>query len=340
MPVIVSHNSALELLRAVPPQVRAYPRVCDSLDMELISTDSRELRRLDLSEFGVRRAPVHVLSAKGVRAIQSKVVETHNFGLSVMPEGLLLELAPGVYAAGPELCFVQMARCSSLVGAVVLGCELCGCYSHFPEMISGYYERPPLTSVEKIAGAVDALSGLYGISRAREALRWVCDGARSPMETVLTGELFLPGRHQGLAFARPELNYVVPLDDAAAAVTGTRSCSIDIAWPGVRRGAEYDSLEFHLDPEKDLRRKEALEHMGWTINTIKLDQMADHRELMKAVALFEDEIPRQPGGPASVGEVAELHQRLLKATRCGVGLERVLFGVPVPHGAVKLHVRG
>ena len=63
-------------------------------------------------------------------------------------------------------------------------------------------------------------------------------------------------------------------------------------------------------------------------------------ELMKAVALFEDEIPRQPGGPASVGEVAELHQRLLKATRCGVGLERVLFGVPVPHGAVKLHVRG
>ena len=31
-------------------------------------------------------------------------------------------------------------------------------------------------------------------------------------------------------------------------------------WEGVRRGAEYDSLEFHLDPEKDLRRKEALEH--------------------------------------------------------------------------------
>lgn len=340
MPVIISHNSALELLRAVPPQVRAYPFVRETLDMGLISTDSRELRRLDLSEFGVRRAPVHVLAAKGVRAIQSKAVETHNFGLPVMPEGLLLELAPGVYAAGPELCFVQMARCSSLVGAVVLGCELCGCYSHFPEMISGYYERPPLTSVEKIGEAVDALSGLYGLSRAREALRWVCDGARSPMETVLTGELFLPGRYRGLAFVRPELNYVVPLDDAAAAVTGTRSCSIDIAWPGVRRGAEYDSLEFHLDPEKDLRRKEALEHMGWTINTIKLDQMADHRELMKAVALFEDEIPRQPGGPASVGEVAELHQRLLKATRCGIGLERALFGVAVPHGAVRLHVRG
>ena len=118
---------------------------------------------------------------------------------------------------------------------------------------------------------------------------------------------------------RPELNYEVPLDEAAAVITGTRSCSIDVAWPGVRRGVEYDSLAFHLDPEKDLRRKEALEHMGWTINTIKLDQ-------------------RQPGGPASEGEVAELHQRLLRATRCGMGLERALFGVPVSHDAVRVHV--
>ena len=338
MPAVISHNSALELLRAVPPQVRLYPRVSETLDMGLISTDSRELRRLDLREFGVRRAPVHVLAAKGVRAIQSKAVETHTFGLAAMPGGLLLELAPGVYAAGPELCFVQMARSSSLVGAVALGCELCGRYAHFSEMISGYYERPPLTSAKRIGEAVDELSGLYGLSRAREALRWVCDGARSPMETVLTAELFLPGRHQGLAFARPELNYEVPLDDAAAAVTGTRSCAIDIAWPGVRRGAEYDSLTFHLDPERDLRRKEALEHMGWTINTIKLDQMADHAELMKAVALFEDAIPRQPGGPAPAGEVAELHRRLLNATRCGAGLERALFGAPVPRGAVKVHV--
>ena len=50
---------------------------------------------------------------------------------------------------------------------------------------------------QDVLWAVDALSGLYGLSRAREALRWVCDGARSPMETVLTGELFLPGRLRG-----------------------------------------------------------------------------------------------------------------------------------------------
>lgn len=338
MPVVISNSSALELLRSVPPQARLYPRVAEPLETAAISTDGRELRAADLRLHGIRRTPVHVLVSRFGRQIQSADVRTHYFGLPRMPEGLLLELEPGVYAAGPELCFVQVARSSSLVGAVALGCELCGRYAHFSEMVSGYYERSPLTSVERIGEALDALSGLYGICHAREALRWVCDGARSPMETVLAAELFLPGRHKGLGFARPELNYEVSLDEAAAALTGTRSCSIDIAWPAVRRGAEYDSREFHPDPGRDLRRREALEHMGWAINTIKLDHMADHAELMRTVALFADEVPCQPGGSAPAAEVAELHGRLLRATRCGVGLEQALFGVPVEHGAVRIHV--
>lgn len=338
MSVVISNSSALELLRAVPPQVRRYPRVPEPLETESISTDGRALRSVDLRLHGIRRTPVHVLVSRFGREVQSPDVRTHHFGLPRVPGGLLLELEPGVYAAGPELCFVQVARTSSLVGAVALGFELCGRYSHFSEMVSGYYERPPLTSVEGIGEALDALPGLYGISRAREALRWVCDGARSPMETVLAAELSLPGRHKGLAFARPELNYEVPLDDTAAAIAGTRSCAIDIAWPGARRGAEYDGREFHMDLGKDLRRREALGHMGWTINTVKIDHVADHAELMRTVALLADEVPRQPGGPATAEEVAELHGRLLRATRCGVGLERALFGVPVERGAVRVHV--
>ena len=338
MAIVISHNSSLELLRAVPPQVRLYPRVGEPLSLEQISTKPRELAGIDLRQFGVSRTPVHVLVSKDALRIKASGFATHHFGLETMPGGLLLELAPGVYAAGPELCFIQLARTTSLVGAVVLGYELCGEYSHFSEMASGYYERPPLTSVERIGAAIEAVSGLYGVNRAREALRWVRDGARSPMETVLSSELFLPGRHSGLAFERPELNYTVQLDEVASAITGTTSCSIDIAWLGPRRGVEYDSQEWHLDPARDLRRKEALEHMGWTINTIKLDHMANHDELMKAVALFKDEVPRQPGGPASAEEVAALHRRLLHATRCGVGLEGVLFGVPMEHGSVKLHL--
>lgn len=338
MPVIVSHGSALELLRAVPPQVRSFPRVGEPLRTDEVSTSSRELAELDLRQFGIRRSPVSVLVCGRAPQIKLPGVRTRWFGPDTIPGGLLLGLAPDVYAAGPELCFIQMARETSLVGAVALGCELCGGYSHFSELVSGYYERPPLTSTERIAAAVGELAGLYGLSHAREALRWVCDGSRSPMETVLAGELFLPARHQGLGFARPELNFEVPLDRVASAITGTSSCYIDVAWPEVCRGAEYDSREWHLDPERDLRRREALEHMGWTINTIKLDQMTDHNSLMKVVALFRDAVPRQRGGSASAEDAECLHRRLLRATRCGMGLEGALFGVPVAHGTVKIHV--
>ncbi len=64
---------------------------------------------------------------------------------------------------------------------------------------------------------------------AREALRWVRDGSRSPMETVMSHLLYLPEEHGGLAFAVPQLNYEVKLDAVAAAVGGTAACSIDAA---------------------------------------------------------------------------------------------------------------
>ena len=40
------------------------------------------------------------------------------------------------------------------------------------------------------------------------------------METVTACELFCPDASQGLAFELPELNYEVPLDEVASAITG------------------------------------------------------------------------------------------------------------------------
>lgn len=337
MPVLLSHNTALELLRGVPPQVRRW-EVAGELLMEDNSTDLRALRGMGARDFGVQQQPLNVLVARGAPASKSQGLRTRWFGLGSIPAGLMLRMSPDVYVAGPELCFVQMAQLTSLVGAVVLGCELCGGYSHFPRLISGFYERPPLTSVEKLRDALESLEGLYGLGRARAALEWVRNASRSPMETVVSCEFHLPGREHGLAFQKPELNHRVPLDDEAAAITGTRSCYVDAAWPGVRRGLEYDSALFHRDPARDLRRREALQHMGWDIYTINVDQMADHAELMKTVALIADEIPRQEGGPAPDDEVAVLHRRLLRATRCGMGLEAALFSVPVRRGQVKVHL--
>ena len=338
MSFFLSHSSALELLRATPPQVRLFPRVMEPLDTAAASTDLQSLRTEDFAAFGVRNRPVEVLVHGASRSSAAHGVRTRRFGLDTIPAGLALEVALGTYAAGPELCFVQMARDLDFVDAVVLGCELCGRYSHFAPMVSGFYERPPLTSVEKIAHAIEQLDGLFGLGRAREALEWVRDGSRSPMETVTSCVLFLPARHRGLGFARPELNVRVPLDDIASAITGTQACYVDTAWPGARRGVEYDSREFHKDLARDLRRKEALQHMGWVLYSIDLDRMTRVGELLKAVALFADEVPRQPDGSAPPDEVAALHKDLLRATRFGLGLGAALFGSTVPYGRVPVHV--
>ena len=337
--ILLSHNSALELLRGIPPQVRDW-EPAGELPMDVHSTDLASLRGVSLPGLGIRQSQACVLVGRGARESKSREFRTRWFGLPVIPEGLMLQAEDGVYVAGPELCFIQMAQLLSPVGSVVLGCELCGAYSHFSQLISGYYERPPLTSVEKIAGAIERMDGLYGLSRARYALQWVRDGSRSPMETVASCDLFLPGHEGGLAFAPPTLNCRVGLDDEAFAITGTRSCYVDAGWPGQRRGLEYDSLEFHKNPEWDAHRREALQHMGWDIYSINLDKILNYGELLKTVALFADDVPRQEGGPASEEEGAALHRRLLRATRCGMGLEAALFEVPVDHGKIVVHVRG
>lgn len=338
MSIFLTHSAALELLRAIPPQVRSYSRVMEPLDARAVSTDLASLRTEDLTELGIAGRPLEVLAHRSSRSCEARGVRVRRFGLREIPAGLAREVAPGVYAAGPELIFVQLARDLPLVDAIVLGYELCGRYSHFAPQVSGFYERPPLTSVEKIARAIEQLDGMYGLSRAREALAWVRDGSRSPMETVTSCVLFLPARHRGLGFARPELNARVRLDAAAAAITGTRCCYVDAAWPGVRRGVEYDSAEFHKDPARDARRKEALQHMGWVLYSIDLDRMTNVSELLKAVALLADEVPHQSEGSAPPEAVAELHRDLLRATRFGLGLGAALFGTAVPRGRVRIHV--
>ena len=146
MAILVSHNTALEMLRSVPPQLGALPRVDHPVALEGVRARARDVHAANLRELGVRRSPTHVLLPADEREIRSADVRSHRTRLDVVPEGLLLRAAPGVYVAGPELCFIQMAGVTSRVGAVVLGYELCGEYAHFSELVSGYYEREPLTA--------------------------------------------------------------------------------------------------------------------------------------------------------------------------------------------------
>lgn len=320
MAIILCHNTALELLRARPPQIYPLVRTAAPLSLAEGGTNYRELHRCDLASLGVTSRQVHVLVASGRRVADARNVRTHRCRLEEVPAGLLHVLAPGVYASSPELLFVQMARRLSPTAAVVLAEELCGSYSRFPQMISGFYDRPVLTSRPAIRAACDQLHGLYGMGRAAAALDFVLDRAASPMETVLACSLALPPSLGGQGFVPPRLNHGVVLGEAARRMTGARLCRVDLAWPDARLGLEYDSDEFHHSPAADRARREALAHMGWTVYTVDLAQMRRHGELLRTVSLLAGSVPRMGGAEAPTHEASRaLHQRLLKATRYGGG---------------------
>lgn len=339
MTVIITGSSALEYLRAKPPTIWPAPRFEEPFNLASNPTDFRQAAKLDASSLGLARRPIHVLVPRGHYHSNSHNIRTHELMLNPIPGDLLLEVAPDVLVCGPELTYFQTSPRRSLVGDVVLGCELTGEYSHFSQLVSGYYERPPLTSIESLVCASERLSGLFGIKSATKNLEWVCECSRSPMETVLATELCLPTQVGGEGFAKPTLNYEVPLDDAAKAITHTKTSYVDIAWPDAMVGVEYDSDEWHTDKDKDRRRAEALQHMGWDIYTVHLDQMHKVSELEKTVALLRGHAPQlEEAEEPSRTLRRQLHEKLLRATRFGIGMSAALFPPSVNARGIKLHI--
>ncbi len=338
MPVLISHDSALEYWRAVPPQVDPSTEVCAALSVAHYSTTAADLAAFDAADYGISGVPLHVLGGKDVRRSSAADVKAHVCALESLPDAAVRAIAPEVYVSAPEFTFAQMARRLGEIGAALLGFELCGDYSHFSAPISGFYDRPALTSTARIGEVFSLLKGFYGLSSARGALRLVIDGARSPMETVLACMLSFPARLGGFSFEAPRLNFEVPLDDAAARLAGLNRCRIDVAWPDQLVGLEYNGAAFHQDAEKDRRRAEALRRMGWSIFTVDGSCITTYRELTKVVSLLEGTVPHRADGRAPAAAAKVLLDRLLAMTRFGWGMNSVLFGVPVPAGAVQVHL--
>lgn len=338
MSVLLSHNSALEVLRAVPPQTGMLKALEEPFDMGVAASGVTSVRDALSSHDVLRQRPVHVLVGPSRTRGTCGEVRAHQTRCASIPAGFLRRLEDDLLCCGPELVFLQMANETSPVGAAVLGFELCGEYAHFSQLASGFYDRPPLSSREKIGGALGKLGGVRGKRRAAEALDLVLDGSRSPMETVLTCALTFPGELGGCAFEAPAMNHEVMLDGRASALAGLSRCSLDLAWPEQMRAFEYDGAAWHTDARADRRRREALASMGWTVNVIDLADVSNGPSLASAISLIEGVVPRVGDGPIDAAALRALLGRLLRATRFGLGLNAALFGVPVRHGLVDVHV--
>ncbi len=200
-----------------------------------------------------------------------------------------IRVGDGVYAACPELAFVQCCRGRSLVEAMLLGFEVVGTYATLRTCSANRSGMPPLSTRRKLSLFLERNRGIYGTDKLMEhgLLRFVRDGSASFQETRLAMLLGLPVRMGGRGLGMPTMNFRINASGDASRISGRRFLLADLCWPKARVDVEYESRRHHSDPDeriRDFKRVHALECLGWKViqvsevdicSSVTLDAIAD-----------------------------------------------------------------
>ena len=282
MKTILSHETALAYWRGHFPldsELGAASRVSSA---ESCASCAADVIGSIPEEFIIPNHPVDVLIFNEGERRRSKGVACHLWGTALPPNAF--HHVRGAYVSSPELVFLQMAAKLTIAQLVALGCELCGTYVLLPEDVthpSSLDEMPkrlyPLTSVERVSTFLDSVGQARGKASAKRAIKYMVDGARSPMETMTFMLLCLPAMLGGYGLPKPEMNAEIPFDDDARAIARRRHCYGDLCWPNAHLDIEYHG-EVHVGAaqmKSDVGRELGIESMGWHVMTITSPQVFD-----------------------------------------------------------------
>ena len=160
------------------------------------------------------------------------------------------------------LVFLQVANDYSIHELIYLGLQICS-----------YREnQPPLCTVKELRQCAEKLHGHRGRRKALRAIRYLDEGSRSPMESILYMMLRLPNALGGCGFTEIKLNHKIQLKKSRHiyyADLYVPSCKLDI---------EYDSQTYHNKPEafsKDAIRSAHLEAEGYQVISVRPEQLVD-----------------------------------------------------------------
>jgi len=233
--------------------------------------------------------PVHIMVGEASVRRTAKIVRQHIFSGDT-PIGSFMNIGDGLMASSPEFCFYQMAEQFNLAGLIELGYELCGAYSiplandsTVPKR--GFYNRRPLTSVNRLRDFLNSIPGAKGHKKANRALRYILDGSASPMETKLAVFLTLPYALGGFGFDLAELNKRINLTKTARKYFNKDYYICDIFWPEKKTAVEYDSDQQHTGSDRianDSKRRNALASMGIKVVSVTKQQLYSSVELERA----------------------------------------------------------
>lgn len=250
-----------------------------------------------------------------------------------LPAGSFLALDPNVYIASPEFCFLLMAERRSTIELALLGYALCGGY--FPaNSRTGFVNTHPVTSTKKLKSYLDRFpSGTRGIAKARRALGWVIDGSRSPMESRCAMLITLGRHYGGYGIQPPQLNHRIELSPEARRLSRQSYCRIDLYWPEIRYGLEYNGVGFHDDVDHDSRREIALHAEGIVTTTITANQVIDQLQFREIIRTVTGRLGKRLRKPPT--DIAAYRHSLLtelfphqRGNSDGLGFEKPIWALP------------
>ena len=282
MKALVSHNTALTYWRQHFPLDSELGKSTDFNTAEAYAYQKKDVLACIPEYYLDPDMPVDVLVLDSSLRRHSGNIRCHIWGGKV-PSTAFFRIGE-MYVSSPEFVFMQMASELPLIQLIALGCELCGMYVLLPQGVkhpSALDDCPtrisPLTNIGKLSAFLDEAGQFKNVAKARRALRYLVEGARSPMETMTYLLLCLPPKIGGYGLPSPELNATIKLDDEAQRIARRRHCMGDLCWPDCKLDIEYHG-EVHTgvaNMRSDVGRTLGIEHMGWQVITVTSPQVFD-----------------------------------------------------------------
>ena len=275
MSIILSHSTARLYHRAplrpdAPKRLPLHDRPVPSsaLDQVAVQDARRKLARYGVP--GIMLEMLDVLVGRPQERNQALGARFHVYEGS-LPARSMMDLGEGVLVTDIRLTALHAARDMEFRELVEYFYEICGGYSLPLDEDGDYEERAPLTTVAELGKFFDSIDKRHGLVLARRALRYVRDGARSPMETAMAMMLVMPKREGGLGIRRLEMDYRVEVSQRAEHLTACRCFYCDAYIPRWRLDIEYHGF-FHDEERRsvsDDERVNALRAMGIDVIVIR-----------------------------------------------------------------------
>lgn len=276
--VCLTHGSADELLEAFAASgAELQPSGLQARDF---SPDVEPLIEAIDELLGKADGRLSVLvGASEDKRSEAKVVSHRFFG--ELPGGSILHVDEGIYVASPCFNLLLEARELHLVNLCCMLGRYLGTFS-LEKGAGGdtFVNRVPLTSDEELGLYLSHFSRTAGLKKLHDALRFTCGNAASPQEVNLQLALCLPPSCNGYALKKPLMNHPIKLGPDERKIYDAEHIRIDLYWPQVRFGLEYQGEEEHKNQmSQDISRWYAARRKGIELWFVTKEQLGSAEQM-------------------------------------------------------------